>query len=142
MSAIAPLSIVTAPALRRVRRADVVQQAFDRPDPYALLMACWADYMRTDDRDLGAGGMKLVSDAAPDVNVHDAQRAADIKIGEAVNAMVDSLAILHRWAIYQSQGIATAWRFQNADFGSTLTAARDELELKLRKNVATRLYFA
>lgn len=142
MSATATLGIFTAPTLRRVRRAEVVQPAFDRPDPYAQLMACWVDYMRTDDRDLGAGGMKLESDAEPDVNVHDAQRAADMKIGEAVNAMVDSLAMLHRWAIYKSQGIATAWRFQNADFGATLTAARDELEQKLRKNVATRLYFA
>jgi len=73
--------------------------------------------------------------------VHDAQRAADLKIGEAVGAMVDSLVMLHRWAIYKSQGIATAWRFPNADFGATLAAARDELEQKLRKNVATRLYF-
>jgi hypothetical protein len=98
--------------------------------------------MRCDDRDLGAGGMKLAGDAGPDVNVHDAQRAADIKIGEAVNAMVESLVVLHQWAIYKSKGIATAWRFQNADFGATLAAARDDLEQKLRKNVATRLYFA
>jgi hypothetical protein len=142
MSATATVGIFTAPTLRRGRRAQVVQPAFDRPDPYAQLMACWVDYMRTDDRDLGAGGVKLASDAEPDVNVHDAQRAADMQIGEGVNAMVDSLAMLHRWAIDKSQGIATAWRFQNADFGATLTAVREELELKLRKNVATRLYFA
>lgn len=142
MSATATPGIFTAPTLRRARRAEVVQPVFDRPDAYALLMACWVDYMRTDDRDLGAGGMKLAGDAGPDVSVHDAQRAADIRIGEAVNAMVDSLSMLHRWAICKSQGIATAWRFQNADFGATLAAARDELEMKLRKNLATRLYFA
>jgi len=141
MSATATFSLFTAPTVRRARRVEAVQPAFGRPDPYPQLMACWVDYMGTDDRDLGAGGMKLASDAEPETNLHDAQRAADLKIGETVNAMVDSLSALHRWAIYKSQGIATAWRFPNADFGSTLSAARDELEQKLRKNVATRLYF-
>lgn len=141
MAATATLDTFPAPTARRVRRAEVAQPAFDRPDSYAQLLACWVDFMRTDDRDLGAGGMKLASDAEAEVNVHDAQRAADLKMGEAVNAMVDSLAALHRWAIYKSQGIATAWRFPNADFATTLTAARDDLEQKLRKNVATRLYF-
>lgn len=141
MSASATIGIFTSSTLRRVRREDTVQPAFNRPDPYAELMACWADYMRTDDRDLGAGGMKLASDAEPEVNVHDAQRAADLKMGEAVNAMVESLPMLHRWAISKSQGIATAWRFPNAEFGATLLDARAALEEKLRKHVATRLYF-
>ena len=141
MSLAATLSIFSAPTLRRVRREEVAKPAFNKPDPYALLMACWVDYMRTDDRDLSAGGMKLASDAEPDVNVHDEQRAADLKMGEAVNAMVDSLSQLHRWAICKSQGISRGWRFPNADYSTTLQAARDELEEKLRKHVATRLYF-
>lgn len=141
MSTTATLGIFSGSTLRRVRRVEVAKLTFDRPDPYALLLACWVDFMRADDRDLGVGGMKLASDAALEVNVHDAQRAADLKMGEAVNAMVHSLPALHRWAIYKSQGIATAWRFQNADFGATLSAARQELEEKLRKHVATQLYF-
>jgi len=141
MSLAATLSIFSAPTLRRVRREEVAKPVFKRPDPYALLMACWVDYMRTDDRDLSAGGMKLAGDAEPDVNVHDEQRTADLKMGEAVNAMVDSLSQLHRWAICKSQGISRAWRFPNADYSATLQAARDELEEKLRKHVATRLYF-
>jgi hypothetical protein len=141
MNTIAMPGIFTAPNLRRVRREEVAKPAFDKPDPYVLLLACWVDYMRTDDRDLGAGGMKLVGDAEPDISVHEAQRAADLKVGEAVNAMVDSLQQLHRWAICKSQGIATAWRFPNAEFGATLQSARDDLEQKLRKHIATRLYF-
>jgi hypothetical protein len=141
MTTTAAFRTFSGATLRRVRRDEVVKQAHHRPDPYALLLACWVDFMRADDRDLGMGGMKLTSDATLDVNVHDAQRTADLKIGEAVNAMVHSLPALHRWAIYKSQGIATAWRFQNADFGSTLSAAREELEEKLRKHVATQLYF-
>lgn len=131
-----------APQLRRVRREEVARPAFDKPDPYALLMACWADYMRTDDRDLGAGGMKLQGDAAADRDMHAQQRAADLKLGEAVNAMVDSLSAQHRWAICKSQGISRGWRFPNSNYEVVLSEARDELEKKLRKNVATRLHFA
>lgn len=141
MSTTATLGIFNGSPLRRVRRDEVAKPAFNKPDPYQLLLACWVDFMRADDRDLGVGGMKLASDAALDTNVHDAQRAADLKMGEAVNAMVHSLPTLHRWAIYKSQGISTAWRFPNADFGGTLATAREQLEEKLRKHVATQLYF-
>lgn len=137
----ATFGTIQAPQLRRVRREEVARPGFDKPDPYGQLLACWADYMRVDDRDLGARGMKLATDAAEDRDVHAQQRAADLKIGEAVNAMVDSLSVQHRWAIYKSQGIASAWRFQNARYEDVLTDARDDLEKKLRNNIATRLYF-
>lgn len=142
MALSATLGTIPTPALRRVRREEVARPAFAKADPYGLLMACWADFMRTDDRDLGGSGMRLQSDAVADRNVHDDQRAADMKIGEAVNAMVDSLTIQHRWAIYKSQGISPAWRFQNAKYEDVLSDARDDLEKKLRNNVATRLYFS
>jgi hypothetical protein len=142
MNSLATPGIFPAPTLRRVRREEVVQPAFDKPDPYAQLMACWSDYMRTDDRDLGAGAMKLTGEGTDERNVHDSQRLADLKMGESVGAMVDSLSSLHRWAIYKSQRLATVWRFPNADYEVILFAARDELEQKLRKNVATRLFFA
>lgn len=142
MARSATLGIIPTPALRRVRREEVARPTFAKPDAYGLLMACWADFMRTDDRDLSGSGMKLQSDAVADRNVHDDQRAADMKIGEAVNAMVDSLMMQQRWAIYKSQGISTAWRFPNAKYEDVLSDARDELEKKLRNNVATRLYFS
>ena len=85
--------------------------------------------------------MKLAGDCEAGRDVHQEQRLADIRMGEAVNAMVESLSIQYRWAIYRSQGISTAWRFQNASYADVLTAARDELEKKLRAHVATRLYF-
>jgi hypothetical protein len=141
MSTIAIPGIFATSNIRRVRREEVAKPAFQKPDPYAMLMACWVDYMRTDDRDLGVGGMKLASDAEPDVNVHDAQRAADMKMGEAVNAMVDSLTVLQRAAIYRSQGMATAWRFVSSNYEGVLLQAREDLEEKLKKNLATRIYF-
>ena len=142
MSATATLGIFASSNLRRVRREEVARPAFNKPDPYVMLMVCWLDYMRADDRDLGVGGMKLASDAEPDVNVHDAQRLADMRMGEAVNAMVDSLTVLQRAAIYKSQGLATAWRFGGSNYEAVLLAAREDLEEKLKKNLATRIYFS
>lgn len=142
MSAFAMPGIFSASNLRRVRKTEAAQPAFDKPDPYAQLMACWVSFMRVDDRDLGSRGMKLAGEGDSGRDVHEQQYLADIKMGEAVNAMVDSLTVQHRWAIYRSQGISTAWRFQNSNYVDVLTAARDELEGKLKKNVATRLFFA
>jgi hypothetical protein len=141
MSTIAIPGIFATSNIRRVRRDEVAKPTFQKPDPYVQMMACWLDYMRTDDRDLGIGGMKLASEAEPDVNVHDAQRAADIKMGEAVNAMVDSLTVLQRAAIYRSQGLATSWRFSSSNYEAVLLQAREDLEEKLKKNLATRIYF-
>lgn len=134
------------PLATTVRRAPkekpAANQAFHKADPYAALMECWVSYMRTDDRDLGSRGMKLASDATADRDVHAEQYLADLKIGEAVNAMVDSLTVQYRWAIYKSQRLTAVWRFPNANYEEVLLAARDDLEQKLKKNVATRLYFS
>jgi hypothetical protein len=127
---------------RRVRKSEVQASTIRAVDPYAVLMACWVDFMNVDDRDLGSRGMRLKGDCEDDRTVNDHQRLADIKTGESVNAMVDSLTTIHRWAIYKSQGIASAWRFQNADYETVLLEARDDLEKKLRTHIATRLYFS
>jgi len=142
MTLAAALGLPATTAFRRAPRTEVARSAFDKADPYAILMACWQDYMHTDDRDLGSRGMKLTSDAEIERDVGTEQYLANLKIGEAVNAMVDSLTIQHRWAIYRSQGISTAWRFVNASYEEVLLAARASLEEKLRGNVATRLYFS
>jgi hypothetical protein len=138
----ATLGFFAGSNLRRAPKAAVSQSTVRAVDPYAECMACWVDYMRMPNLDLTPRGMKLVGDALPDVDVHDAQYIADLRMGEAVNAMVDSLVMIHRWAIYKSQGIASAWRFSNARYEDVLMEARDELEKKLRTNVATRLYWA
>lgn len=138
----ATLGLFAGSTLRRVRKAEVAQSTIRTTDPYAQCMDCWVDFMRVPNLDLSPRGMKLLGDAPPDANVHEAQYIADLKLGEAVNAMVDSLTMQHRWAIYKSQGIASAWRFPNARYEDVLMEARDELEKKLRGNVATRLYWA
>ena len=143
MSFAIALGLPSATTFRRApKEKPAANQAFHQADPYALLLACWVDYMRVPDLHLSGGGMRLISDAPPDATVGEAQYIADLKMGESVNAMVDSLAAIHRWAIYKSQGISSVWRFPNANYETVLLEARDELEKKLRKHVATRLYFA
>jgi len=141
MTLTATFGTLAPPTLRRVRREEVARPTFNKPDPYALLMACWVDYMRTDDVDLKAHGMKLTGDGWAAKDVHESQYLADLKTGEAVGVMIDSLSGLHRWAICKSQRISKGWRYPNADYAATLQEARAELEEKLRKHVATRLYF-
>lgn len=131
-----------ASTVRRAPKQTAANQPFHQVDPYAMLLACWVDYMRVPDLHLSPQGMKLIGDAPPDATVGEAQYIADLRLGEAVNAMVDSLTVIHRWAVYKSQGISTVWRFPNASYEAVLLEARDELENKLRKHVATRLYFA
>jgi uncharacterized protein YqjF (DUF2071 family) len=143
MSIAVTLGLPFGTTIRRAPKEEAAnRKAFDQPDPYATLLACWVSYMRADDRDLGSRGMRLATDAAADRDVHAEQHLADIKIGEAVNATVDSLTIQQRWAIYKSQRISAVWRFANADYEAVLTEAREALEEKLKKNVATRLYFS
>jgi hypothetical protein len=142
MSLAVALGLPASTTLRRAPKEKAANQAFDQPDPYATLMACWVAYMRVDDRDLGSRGMRLASDAEADRDVHAEQHLADIKMGEAVNAMVDSLTIQQRWAICKSQRISAVWRFANANYEAVLMEAREALEEKLKNNVATRLYFS
>jgi hypothetical protein len=142
MNAFAMPGIFATSSLRRAPKVEAAKPAFDKPDPYAVLMACWVDYMNTDDRDLGAGRMRLNGEVISDLDVYEQQRAADLRMGAAVNAMVDSLCIQHRWAICKSQRIATVWRYADANYEAALMDARDALEEKLKNNVATKIYFA
>ncbi|MFS2114332.1 hypothetical protein [Herbaspirillum frisingense] len=95
----------------------------------------WAAWMRKDDRDLGIKGSRGESEG-------DAAAARrDNEIAEATEAMMQSLILRHRWAIWKKFGITTAWRFPNADLAESYVEAVAALEPLLRKNVATRMQF-
>lgn len=130
-------------ALIRVRKEHVKTDNWIQPDGFDLCIACWKDYMRCDDRDLGASRVILRGGAEdPDRIVYASdpyaeQHKADMKIGEATDAMIDSLSRQHIWAIYKAYGIGQVWSFPNADLAVTLAAAKVELEKKLRRNPLT-----
>lgn len=134
-------------AARRVRAAEVTRdESFVKPDGLDYCLDCWKRWMHGDaDRDLGAKTMRgLVGDGdgyGSGQTVYDAQQLADSKIAAATDAMIDSLSVLHRWAIYRTCSITSAWRFPNADLTSVGVEARAELEKKLRQNPCTAMQF-
>jgi hypothetical protein len=69
------------------------------------------------------------------------QRRADIKIGEATNAMIDDMKPAQAWAIKKSCGITTVWNFPSVNYMATLGSAHAELESKLRRNISTATLF-
>jgi hypothetical protein len=130
--------------MRRVRKEDVQIAVLEKPDGLVYCLDCWKTYMQGDDRDLSASRMKLHAredDEDPpegyQSDPYGDQRKADLRVGEATDAMIDSLKRISNWAIYKGCGLATAWHFPNADFGIVFATAKDELEEKLRKNIVT-----
>lgn len=133
-------------AARRVRASEVKVDAYVKPDGLEYCLDCWKRWMHGDaDRDLGAKTMRGLagdSDAyGAGLSVHDAQEQEDNRIGAATDAMIESLTQLHKWAIYRSCSMATAWRFPNADLIAISAEARDELSKKLRQNPCTAIRF-
>lgn len=133
--------------MRRVKKEEIQFNTWIKPDGYTICMACWKAYMHTDDRDLSASRMKL-STGEPNRTAegyeHDLyaeQRQADMRIGEAANAMISGLKTVQRWAIYRKYGISTVWNFPSADLLQVLDTAEVLLEEKLRKNLATATMF-
>jgi hypothetical protein len=140
--------------LLRVRKADaqavtkrLQQNQWVQPEGIDICLACWRDYMNFDDRDLGISQLRLRGgEEDPDRVVEKSdpyaeQLLADLAIGAATDAMIDSLPRLYIWAIYKAFGIGRVWNFPQADWVATLTEARATLTEKLKKNPATRTKF-
>lgn len=130
--------------LRRVKKADIQSDTWVRPDPIDYCLAMWGSWMATGgQRNLGArimGGLVGESDGhGSDIN--EEQHSHDMQVGAATDAMIDGLSVMHRWAIYRACGVATQWRYPNADLALTLIDAREQLAVALKKNECTRNFF-
>ena len=130
--------------LIRIRKQDIQSANWVKPDPLDECLACWKIWIAGDgDRDLGAktmSGMVGLKDAYG-VDLGEAQHARDNRIGAATDAMIDSLKQIHRWAIYTSCSVVTAWKYPHADVIEVATEARAVLTLKLKNNVCTGALF-
>lgn len=125
----------------RVRRGAAPSNAGQR-DGLEVCLACWKEWMGKRDLDLSAQRMKTLQGDGDGFGSDDTSQARrDNEIAEATDAMIYSLNVAHRWAIHRKCGIATAWRFPQLDYVGEALAACDELEKKLRGNVATRMEF-
>lgn len=140
--------------MRRVRKEEVTIDTWIKPDGYSRCMDCWKRWMDADDRDLSASRPKYGEGAEEDdedggnrprvayeSDPYEEQRKADYRIGEATNAMIDSLKQLYRWAIYKQCGITTQWRFPAMNLLVVLPEAENKLEEMLRKNIVTGTLF-
>lgn len=130
--------------LTRFRKEDAKINYIKQQDGLEICLDCWKSWMAGDaDRDLGAKTMSgLVGDGdgrGPDM--HEAQQASDNRIAAATDAMIDSMKLIHRWAIYKSCSMATPWRFDNADFLTVAETARIDLQQKLKRNSCTGILF-
>lgn len=132
-------------ALRRVRKEDVSNvRPQQEHDPLDYCLECWSMWLCGDaDRDLSSKVMRLpmLGDDPYGRSSDEVQQEREMQIGAAVDAMIDSLSFLHRWAIYATCGVATPWKFPNADLLVEGPAARDALAEKLRRNVCTGVLF-
>jgi hypothetical protein len=130
---------------KRVKKDEKRQESFARrEDGLEFCLDCWKRLMHGDsDRDLGVKTMRGLMGLkdAYGISSDEAQQTNDVKVGEATNAMINSLSTLHRWAISRSCSISTVWKFDKVDLLLTIEDAQDELEKKLQKNICTAIYF-
>lgn len=140
VTAVAGIFVIKQPGPQRVRRAELSASAVTKPDGLDYCLDCWKTWMSRDDADLG---MKTLSLQGAGGNEDAAQMRRDNEIAEATNAMILSLQRSQQWAIRKKCGITrgNVWQFPNLDFVSEAELACQELELKLKKNTATRLLF-
>ncbi len=129
---------------RRVLKGESHTKNWQNEEPFDNCLRCWKTWMFGDaDRDLGMkamGGLISNSDGYG-ADPAEQDQARDTRIAVATDAMIDSMKLIHRWAIYESTGVGTVWKFPNADLIITYEAARQELEILLRKNVCTGVLF-
>jgi hypothetical protein len=142
-------AVEPAPAPPAKIEHTLIVSAFDEPTPLQICLSHWSDWMRRDDRDLGAKGQSGIASGSDEHEGYDDSAAASeaaamrasCDIAMATDAMIDSLPRHYKAAIYRSCSIASVWRFPNMDFEATLPEAQKDLAAKLSKNVATRALF-
>lgn len=125
-----------------MREARVIQVYDHRPTtPLDQCLETWIDSYRHADLDIGCGSSsKFLSGDAPPSSDH-LYSNMDSNVAKAVDAEVSSLPMHMRWAIQKCCGITTVWNFPSLVFESVVVDAKRELENKLKKNLATRIFF-
>lgn len=128
--------------LIRVRKEDVKKDSFIKRDGLDICLDYWNYFMSKNDSDLGIKNQTgLQGDGDGYGNDDTSEQRHANKVGEATNAMVNSLLAHERWAIYRSRGLCTQWLFPLLNFLDVLPKAQESLTQKLKINIATCHYF-
>ena len=144
---VADITFVEVEELKSARQTDSTALSLTTrpaPDPLDMCLELWKAWMAGDaDRDLGFKTMRGLSGEGDGrgIDLYEAQQATDMRIAQATDAMIDSMARIHIWAIYKSCSHATPWRYPNAVFCDVAAEAREELKRRLKNNVCTAVLF-
>lgn len=115
--------------MRNLVRKEVAGETFDALAPIDKLLTIWAEYLSLRDEHVSSG-------LANPQDVKDFMR-----IGEAVETMVNDLRRHQWWAVRKSRGICSVWVFKDEHYEAHLAQAREILEKKMRAHIATARYF-
>jgi hypothetical protein len=135
------------PVMRGAQSAGMAIPVAPRIETKALdyCLDVWMRWQRRDDTKLGWRGRSamLQNDYADDIegDSDELYEDMDTRVAEGVEAMMQSLPRHLDWAIRRRCNIATVWRFPSLDFTEVVGEAEQALEVLLRKNIATRIYF-
>ena len=121
---------------RKIMPAPVAAANERQQDGVEYCLQCWQTWMHWDDRDLGMQRWRGYEDAA------DAELRHINEVAAATDAMMKSLNQRHQWALRKKMGLARVWNYPHADLASSYVEAIEQLEIFLRKNLATRNLFS
>ena len=148
VDAVSPATLAAAAALAAQDSSALRVDPWTEPTPLDICLAHWTDWMKQDDRDLGAKSQASILSGASAVEGEcdssasgEAAARASREIALATDAMINSLPRDYKAAIWRRCNIASVWRFPNMDFSEVLPLAEKCLDEKLSKNVATRAFW-
>lgn len=114
--------------MAQIKRQAVVETLHEQ-SPFSMVMALWTQWMRLVDQQATSG----------DANLQDTKDF--MRLGEAVDVMINDLPRYQWWAIRKSRGICSVWRFPDVAIEDALLKAEEILTPKMRNHIATRRYF-
>lgn len=153
VDAVSPATLAAAAALAVAQDSSALRvDPWTEPAPLDICLAHWTDWMKQDDRDLGAKSQAgILSEMSAGNGAYDgegdsaasgaAAARASREIALATDAMINSLPRDYKAAIWRRCNIASVWRFPTMDFSEVLPLAEKCLDEKLSKNVATRAFW-
>lgn len=116
-------------SMRHLVRKETAGDSFESLAPIDKLLTIWAEFISLRDSQVSTG-------LANPQDVKDFMR-----IGEAVEVMINDLKRHQWWAVRKSRGICSVWVFKDQHYEAHLTEAREILEKKMRVHIATARYF-
>lgn len=115
--------------MKNLVRQETAGESFEALAPIDKLLTIWAEFISLRDSN-EPGGFANPQD------VKDFMR-----IGDAVEAMINDLRRHQWWAVRKSSGICSVWMFKDAIYDDALSQAREILEKKMRVHIATARFF-